>query len=203
MAYYRDHVAPRLLNRACANARLAPWRQMVCEGLSGTIVEIGFGSGLNVPFYPTKLEQVYAVEPSPLAMKLAEKRIRAAMVPIELVGHDAHAIALADDSCDMALSTFTLCSVEDPAFALRQVWRVLKPGGQYHFLEHGLAPTFALSLAQRMIDPLQHHLTECHVTRRPLELVRDAGFELLWSDEGPVKGPKPWSYLSAGVAVKI
>ncbi len=176
---------------------------MVCEGLSGTVVEIGFGSGLNVPFYPTKVERVYAVEPSPLAMKLAEKRIGAAMVPIELVGHDAHAIVLADDSCDMALSTFTLCSVEDPAFVLRHVWRVLKPGGQYHFLEHGLAPTFALSLTQRMIDPLQHHLTECHITRRPLELVRDAGFELLWSDEGPFKGPKPWSYLSAGVAVKI
>ncbi|MGC2176434.1 MAG: class I SAM-dependent methyltransferase [Acidimicrobiales bacterium] len=203
MAYYRDHVAPRLLNRACANARLAPWRQMVCEGLSGTIVEIGFGSGLNVPFYPTKLEQVYAIESSALAMKLAEKRIRAAMVPIQLIGHDAHATVLADDVCDMALSTFTLCSVEDPAFVLRQVWRVLKPGGQFHFLEHGLAPTFALSLFQRAIDPLQRHVTECHITRRPLGLVRDAGFELLWSDQGPVAGPKPWSYVSAGVAIKM
>ncbi len=101
------------------------------------------------------------------------------------------------------LSTFTLCTVEDPGFVLRQLWRVLTPGGQYHFLEHGLAPTFALSLTQRVIDPLQRHLTQCHLTRRPLELVRDAGFELLWSDEGPVEGPKPWSYLSAGVAIKI
>jgi ubiquinone/menaquinone biosynthesis C-methylase UbiE len=203
MAYYRDHVAPRVLHRACAASRLASWRQMVCEGLTGTIVEIGFGSGLNVPFYPTKLEHVYAIEPSALAMKLAQKRIRDAMVPIELAGNDAHALVLADESCDMALSTFTLCSVEDPGFVLRQVWRVLKPGGQLHFLEHGLAPTLALSVSQRLIDPLQRRVFGCHLTRKPLELVREAGFELLWSDEGPVRGPKPWTYLSAGVAIKM
>ncbi len=177
---------------------------MVCEGLSGTIVEIGFGSGLNVPYYPTKIDHVYAVEPSALAMKLGTRRVRSAMVPIERVGEDAHAIPLADETCDMALSSFTLCSVDDPAFVLRQVWRVLKPGGQYHFLEHGLAPTFALALTQRALDPLQRRLAGgCHLTRRPLELIREAGFELLWSDEGPMSGPKPWSYLSAGVAMKL
>lgn len=176
---------------------------MVCEGLRGTVLEIGFGSGLNVPFYPTKIEQVYAVEPSALAMKLAHKRIRDAMVPIELVGSDAHALALGDESCDMALSSFVLCSVDDPGFVLRQIWRVLKPGGQYHFLEHGLAPRAVLASAQRLVDPLQRRLFGCHLTRRPLELVRDAGFEILWSDEGPVRGPKPWTYLTAGVAVKM
>jgi ubiquinone/menaquinone biosynthesis C-methylase UbiE len=176
---------------------------MVCEGLSGTVVEIGFGSGLNVPFYPTKVEHVYAIEPSALAMKLARKRIRDAMMPIEHAGNDAHALPLADESSDMALSSFSLCSVEDPAFALRQVWRVLKLGGQFHFLEHGLAPTRVLAVSQRMIDPLQRRVFGCHLTRRPLELVREAGFELLWSDEGPVRGPKPWTYLSAGVAVKM
>jgi ubiquinone/menaquinone biosynthesis C-methylase UbiE len=103
----------------------------------------------------------------------------------------------------MALSSFTLCSVEDPGFVLRQVWRVLKPGGQYHFLEHGLAPTFVLSMTQRMIDPLQRKVFGCDLTRRPLELVREAGFEMLWSEEGPVRGPKPWTHLSAGVAIKL
>lgn len=204
MGYYRDHVVPRLLNRLGANARLAPWRQRVCEGLSGTIVEIGFGSGLNAPYYPTKVEHVYVIEPSEIAMKLAEKRVRSARVPIEQVGADAHAIPLADGSCDMALSSFALCSVEDPSFALRQVWRVLKPGGQYHFLEHGRAPSFAVALSQRMIDPVQRRITGgCHLTRRPLELVREAGFEILWSDEGSVPGPKPWTYLTAGVATKM
>ncbi len=176
---------------------------MVCEGLSGTIVEIGFGSGLNVPLYPTKLERVYAVEPSAVAMKLARKRIRDAMVPIEFAGTDAHELELADESCDMALSSFTLCTVEDPGFVLRQVWRVLKPGGQFHFLEHGMAPTLGVSSLQRVIDPLQRRVFGCHLTRRPLELVREAGFEMLWVDEGPVRGPKPWTYLSAGVAIKI
>ncbi|MGA7835309.1 MAG: class I SAM-dependent methyltransferase [Acidimicrobiales bacterium] len=204
MGYYSDHVVPRLLNRVGAASRLAPWRQMACEGLSGTVVEIGFGSGLNVPFYPTKIERVFAVEPSSLAMKLGAKRIRSAMVPIERVGGDAHAIPLDDETCDMALSSFTLCSVDVPAFVLRQVWRVLKPGGQYHFLEHGLAPTFGLALTQRVLDPLQRKLAGgCHLTLRPLALIREAGFELLWSDEGPISGPKPWSYLSAGVAIKM
>jgi ubiquinone/menaquinone biosynthesis C-methylase UbiE len=177
---------------------------MVCEGLSGTIVEIGFGSGLNVPFYSTKIEHVYAVEPSTRAMKLGAKRIRSAMVPIERVGDDAHDIPLADETCDMALSSFVLCTIDDPAFVLRQVWRVLKPGGQYHFLEHGRAPTFALALTQRILDPLQQRIAGgCHLTRRPLDSIREAGFELLWSEEGPVPGPKPWSYLSAGVAIKL
>lgn len=204
MAYYADHVVPRLANRLGAAAALAPWREMVCEGLAGTIVEVGFGSGLNVPYYPTRLEHVYVVEPSAIAMKLAAKRMRHARVPIEWVGEDAHAIALADECCDMALSSLTLCSLEDPAFALRQLWRVLKPGGQYHFLEHGLAPTLALARIQRALDPIQRRLAGgCHLTRRPLELVRDAGFELLWSDEGPTTGPKPWTYLSAGVAIKM
>ena len=204
MAFYRDRVVPRLVNRLGAAAALAPWREMVCEGLRGTIVEVGFGSGLNVPYYPTKLEHVYVVEPSDLAMKLAARRVRSARVPIERVGEDAHAMSLADECCDMALSSFTLCSVEDPDFVLRQVWRVLRPGGQYHFLEHGRAPGFALAHLQCALDPLQRRLAGgCHLTRRPLELVRDVGFELLWSEEGPTSGPRAWTYLSAGVAVKL
>ena len=204
MAYYRDHVAPRLLSRVFAAQRLAPWRQMACEGLSGTIVEIGFGSGRNVPFLPTRVEHVYAVEPSELAMKLARARVRSARVPIERVGNDAHALSLGDETCDMALSSFTLCSVEDPSFVLRQLWRVLKPGGQFHFLEHGLAPTAGVATLQRALTPLERRVAGgCRLTRQPLAMVREAGFELLWSEEGPVRGPRPWCYLSAGVAIKM
>jgi len=204
MGFYGEKILPRIIDRACGVQTLAPWRQKVCEGLSGKVVEIGFGSGRNVPYYPSNIEVVYAVEPESLALKLATKRIESAFVTIEHVGLDGQSIPLSDGSCDAALSTFTLCTVPDPAAVLQEVSRVLKPGGQFHFLEHGLAPSRALALTQRLLNPLEMRIAGgCHLDRRPLAFIRDAGFELLWSDEGPAKGPKPWSYFSAGVAVKI
>lgn len=204
MASYNDNVLPRLINWACGARALAPWRQKVCEGLRGTVVEIGFGSGHNVPYYPSDIDVVYAVEPDALAIKLAAKRMKSAFVSIQHVGLEGQAIPLADESCDAALMTFTLCTVPDPELALHELWRVLKPGGQLHFLEHGLAPTHLLSLIQRVLDPLEQRIAGgCHLTRQPLSLVRAADFELLWSQQGPAKGPKPWSYFSMGVALKV
>jgi SAM-dependent methyltransferase len=204
VAIYNDKVLPRLINIACGERALAPWRQKVCEGLRGAVVEIGFGSGHNVPYYPSDIDVVYAVEPSSLAVKLAGKRMENAFVPIQHVGLEGQAIPLADESCDAALTTFTLCTVSDPELALRELWRVLKPGGQLHFLEHGLAPGRTLAFTQRLLDPLQHRIAGgCHLTREPLSMVTAAGFELVWSQEGPGKGPKPWSYFSLGVALKV
>jgi SAM-dependent methyltransferase len=204
MAFYGEKVAPRLIDWACGARSFAPWRQKVCEGLYGKVVEIGFGSGHNVPYYPSKIEVVYAIEPISLALKLASKRIDSAFVSVDHVGSDGQDLPLADESCDGALSSFTLCTVPDPSQALKELWRVLKPGGQFHFLEHGLAPTTLLNLTQRAINPLEVRLGGgCHLNRRPLDLIRSAGFELLWSDEGPAKGPKPWCYCSAGVAIKV
>ncbi len=203
MAIYNDKVLPRLINFACGERALAPWRQKVCEGLSGAVVEIGFGSGHNVPYYPSDIDVVYAVEPSSLAVKLADKRMKSAFVSIQLIGLEGQAIPLANESCDAALSTFTLCTVPNPELALRELWRVLKPGGQLHFLEHGLAPGRSLAFTQRLFDPFQHRIAGgCHLTRQPLSLIATAGFELVWSQEGPGKGPKPWSYFSLGVAQK-
>jgi SAM-dependent methyltransferase len=203
VAIYNDKVLPRLINIACGERSLAPWRQKVCEGLSGAVVEIGFGSGHNVPYYPSDIDVVYAVEPSSLAMKLASKRMTSAFVSIQHVGLEGQAISLADASCDAALTTFTLCTVPDPEAALRELWRVLKPGGQLHFLEHGQAPGQSLATIQRLLDPLQQRIAGgCHLTRQPLSMVTAADFELVWSQEGPGKGPKPWSYFSLGVAQK-
>lgn len=203
MATYHDDVLPRLINWACGARALAPWRQKVCEGLSGAVVEIGFGSGHNVPYYPSGIDVVYAVEPDALAMKLATKRMKSAFVSIQHVGLEGQAIPLADESCDAALTTFTLCTVPDPALALHELWRVLKPGGQLHFLEHGLAPGRVLPFSQRLLDPVQRRIAGgCHLTRQPLSLITAAGFDMVWSQEGPAKGPKPWSYFSLGVAQK-
>jgi ubiquinone/menaquinone biosynthesis C-methylase UbiE len=200
---YNDDVLPRLMNWACGARTLAPWRQKVCNGLSGAVVEIGFGSGHNVPYYPSEVDVVYAVEPDALAMKLAKNRMANAGMSIEQIGPDGQSIPLADESCDMALTTFTLCTVPDPAKVLLELGRVLKPGGELHFLEHGIAPGRALASLQRLLDPVERRFAGgCHLTRQPLTLVRGTGFQMVWSQEGPAKGPKPWSYFSLGVATK-
>src|SRR3954451_23027265 len=125
MGVYSEQVLPRIINVACNMKETRPQRQRVCEGLAGEVVEIGFGSGLNVPFYPATVTQVTAVEPADVGWKLAGKRLREAPVPVHRAGLDAEALPFPDDSFDAALSTWTMCTVPDIAGALRELRRVL------------------------------------------------------------------------------
>ncbi len=203
MSWYREQLLPRFIDRLCGARELRRWREKAVEGLSGCVVEIGFGSGLNVDYYPPEVESVWAVEPAALAKQLAMKRIERSRVPIVHVGLDGQAIPLEDASCDTALATFTLCTVPDPRVVLAEVYRVLRPGGTFHFLEHGLSPNYSVALWQRRLDPLQGYVGGgCHLTRDPLALVNNAGFHLVWSEQGYAHGPKPWTYLSVGVVAK-
>jgi len=201
MGLYRDHVVPRLVDVACGTAGLARWRTRVCDGLAGRVVEIGFGAGRNVPFYPAEVTTVYAVEPSTASMKMAFKRNAASRVRIEHVGLDGGEIQLADGSCDAALMTFTLCTVSDPRQVLAEIRRVLVPGGQLHFLEHGIAPEPSIARWQVRLDPWERRLADgCHLTRDALELVTEAGFLIETVEQRYARGPKPWSYFTLGVA---
>jgi SAM-dependent methyltransferase len=203
MGIYTKHLAPRLINLACGSPAIQRWRRDVCVGLRGTVVEIGFGSGHNVPFYPDEVTNVLALEPSSLAWRLGAKRIAASVIPIEQIGLDGQSIPLLDQSCDAALLTFTLCTIPDPAAALLEIIRVLRPGGELHFLEHGLAPDAKTALRQHRLDPLEQRLADgCRLTRRPLELITSAGFISQWKHEQFVKGPKPWSYFTLGVVTR-
>ena len=140
MGFYRRQILPRMINIMCGDRNAEPHRRRVCAGLAGDVLEIGFGSGLNVPFYPETISSVAAVDPSEVAWKLADKRLKASPVPVRWSGLDGQSLPLPDDSCDSALSTWTLCTIPDPTAALAEVRRVLKPGGTFHFVEHGLAP---------------------------------------------------------------
>lgn len=203
MGFYSDNVVPRLVDWTCSTAALDHWRSKVCEGLKGDMVEIGFGSGTNINQYPPALTHVYAIEPAPLARKLARKRVARSPIAIEHVGLDGQALPLANESCDSALSTFTLCTIDDPGAALAEVMRVLRPGGELHFLEHGIAPDPSTAKWQRRLNGVEQRLAGgCQLTRDPLALLRDAGFDLQWSEQCYAKGPKPWSYFTVGVAVK-
>jgi ubiquinone/menaquinone biosynthesis C-methylase UbiE len=203
VGFYREHILPRLVDRTCGTGELRRWRKQVTAGLSGTVVEIGFGSGLNMPAYPPEVHLVYAVEPALTARRLAEERIAESHVHVEHVALRGESIPLDDASCDGALSTFTLCTIPDVNAALAEVRRVLRPGGRFHFLEHGLSPHQKVATWQRRIEPIQKRVADgCHLTRDPAELVRAAGFEIDRVESRYAKGPKPWNWLTEGAAIK-
>ena len=202
MGFYSTHIVPRFIDKALGTPAMQEGRNAVAAGLSGTVLEIGFGSGLNVASYPPEIELVYAVEPALTARKIAVPRIAASPIPIQYAGLHGETVALDDNSCDGALCTFTLCTIPGVEQALAELRRVLKPGGRFHFLEHGLAPDAKTQTWQRRLDPLEKRLADgCHLTRDPVELVKAAGFELEFVHSEYTKGPKPWVFMTFGQAI--
>ena len=180
MGWYTEQVLPRIINIACAKGPgVDRLRDRVCGGLSGAVVEVGFGSGLNVPHYPAGVTAIAAIEPSDVAWGLAAQRVAGTEVPVRRAGLDAQALPFEDESFDSALSTWTLCTIPDVGAALAELRRVLRPGGTLHFVEHGLAPDESVLQWQRRLEPVQKRLAGgCHLTRPILELIEGSGFTI-------------------------
>ena len=203
MGIYGEQVLPRLIDKLCGAKDMYVLRERAVEGLHGTVLEIGFGSGLNIPVYPAAVERVHAVDPAVVGRKLAAKRIAASNVPIDFVGLDGQQIPLPDASCDSALSTYTLCTIPDAARAVAEVYRILKPGGTFHFVEHGLAPDDDVVRKQRKYEPLNKRLAGgCHLTREHWGLLENAGFVLERRTAEYGKGPKAYAFHYIGTARK-
>lgn len=181
-------------------------RQEVCRDLTGRVLEIGFGSGLNVEAYPAAVVSVDAVEPSDLGWELSAARRSRSAVPVERVGLDGERLTAPDQSYDAVLSTFTLCTIPEVHAALEEVRRVLRPGGRFHVLEHGLAPDPRVATWQRRLEPLQKRVAGgCHLTRDVPALLAGAGLELEHLQQAYEPGPaisRPWTFGTIATAVR-
>ncbi|GAA3708358.1 class I SAM-dependent methyltransferase [Zhihengliuella alba] len=202
MGLYGEHILPRLMARAMDMEEIAPLRRRLCSGLSGRVIELGFGSGANAPHYPAGVSEVCAVEPSDTAWRLAAAKIDAAAARIRRGGLDGQRLDAEDASFDHAVSSLTLCTIPDATAALAELRRVLEPGGRLHFLEHGLAPDERVRRWQRRLDPFQRALAGgCHLTRDVRPMLESAGFRLLAVDsfyQRPL--PRTSGYVTIGVA---
>jgi ubiquinone/menaquinone biosynthesis C-methylase UbiE len=193
---------PRLIDLGCSSKELAAERARCLAGVSGRVIEIGFGSGLNLPHYPPAVARCVGVDPSGQAAKLARARIAAAPFPVEVISLSAEKIPAEDHAFDAAVSTFSLCTIPDARAALAEVRRVLVPGGRLFFLEHGRAPDAGVLRWQRRLNELQGRLFGgCHLDREIDRLIADAGFEIETLDAHYGLGaPKPFAFLYRGVA---
>jgi ubiquinone/menaquinone biosynthesis C-methylase UbiE len=202
MGFYRDRVFPRVMNTACNTKETRRVRSIVCEPLAGEVLEIGFGTGLNLPHLPPTVSLLRAVDPSERGRVLAAERLAASGVPVEFVGLDGQSLALADDSVDAALSTWTLCTIPDPAAAVREIRRVLRPGGTFHFAEHGRAPDAKVQTWQDRLNGVQRRVAcGCNLNRDIASIVESGGKALASLETFYAKGdPKIFGWTYQGTA---
>jgi ubiquinone/menaquinone biosynthesis C-methylase UbiE len=201
VGFYERQILPRVIDRVIRGGEFDRIRARVAAGLTGEVLEIGFGSGLNVPFYPQTVTRVRAVDPSVVGRSLAAKRLAASPVPVEFAGTDAGVLPMADGSVDAALSTWTLCTITDVRQALAEVRRVLRPGGALYFAEHGLSPDARVARAQHWLTPVQRRVAGgCHLDRPIDVLLADAGLDVVQLKTYYMPGPRAYGYIFEGIA---
>jgi SAM-dependent methyltransferase len=207
MRVWDERILPRLVDLTLRGRDIGVLREQACGGLRGQVLELGFGSGLNTRFYPAEVESVDAVEPSDVGWRLSERRRAGSAVPVHRVGLDGQAVEADDAAYDAVLSTFTLCTIPDVDRALLEVVRVLRPGGAFHFLEHGVGPTARVQRWQRRMEPIQKRVAGgCHLTRDIPALVEGAGLSMDGLTTQYLPGPgasKPWNYIYLGRSVRV
>jgi ubiquinone/menaquinone biosynthesis C-methylase UbiE len=204
MGIYHDQLLPRFQDKVMARKATSEVRARVCAGLAGQVMEVGFGTGLNTRYYPAEVTKVVAIEPSQVCMRLAAPRIAQSEVAVELGGLTGEHLDLPSEEFDAVLSTWTLCTIPDLTTALAEMRRVLKPGGAFHFVEHGHAPDEKVARWQGRLEPLNKRLAGgCHLTRRIPDTIKEAGFDIERLDSYYFKAePKAFGYTFEGRATK-
>jgi ubiquinone/menaquinone biosynthesis C-methylase UbiE len=201
MSFYQHHVLPHLLHLAMRQEAMLPFRRRVIGAAEGRVLEIGIGSGLNLPLYGLTVSEVIGLDPSPELLLRARPRAAAAPVPVKLLEGSAEATPLDDASVDTVVTTWTLCTIPDAPRALAELRRVLRPGGALLFVEHGRAPEPDVARWQDRLDPLWRRVAGgCHLNRQIDDLISGSGFQIDALTNARLAGPRTHTFLYEGRA---
>lgn len=201
MGFYQDRLLPQLVHLAMRQRNLVPYRTRIISHAEGRVLEIGIGSGLNLPYYSAQAECVIGLDPSRTLLAMTREAAQRAAVPVELIESTAEEIALFNRSIDTVVTTWTMCSIPDVARALGEMRRVLRPGGRLLFVEHGRSPDARVRLWQDRLTPTWRFVSGgCHLNRAIRELIEGAGFRIEQLEMGYMRGPKPMTFICEGSA---
>ena len=201
MGFYQNQIVPLLIDLAMRQRNLAAYRNRVVSAAEGHVLEIGIGSGRNLPFYSRKVARVIGLDPSPKLLSMARANLRADSGLCEFIEGSAEAIPLQNESVDTVVTTWTLCSIPDAHQALRETRRILRPGGRLLFVEHGRAPDPGVRRWQDHLTPVWKRLGGgCHLNRPIEKLIEGAGFQFDRFESGYMHGPNPMTFMYEGSA---
>ena len=202
MSLYDKYVIPELIKFVCGREQFTQQRQAILPHAHGTVLDIGIGAGANLPFYQRdKVKHIFGLEPSQRLQEKASELAASIDREIEFINNGAEDIPLQNNSVDTAVITFTMCSIAEIQQAMEETRRVLKPGGQLLFCEHGMAPDARIQRWQNRLNPMWKKLAGgCHLNRDIPELIRQAGFKIEDIDSQYMKGPRPFSFIYKGIA---
>jgi ubiquinone/menaquinone biosynthesis C-methylase UbiE len=201
MSFYQHYVLPRLVHLAMRQETMLPFRRRVIGAAEGRVLEIGIGSGLNLPLYGLTVRAVIGLEPSPELLLMARDRATAAPVPVDLLEASAEAVPLDDASIDTVVTTWTLCTIPDAPRTLAELRRVLRPAGALLFVEHGRAPEPGVARWQERLDPLWRRVAGgCHLNRKIDDLISSNGFRIDALTNARLPGPRTHTFLYEGRA---
>jgi ubiquinone/menaquinone biosynthesis C-methylase UbiE len=201
MSFYANFILPRLCHFAMRNRRLLPYRERVIGAAQGRVLEIGMGSGLNLPFYRAGVREILGLEPSPQLIAMAKRTAQTSLTPATFIEGSAGSIPLNDNSIDTVVTTWTLCTIPDAEAALNEMRRVLNPGGHLLFVEHGLAPEESVRKWQNLLTPAWKCVSGgCHLNRPIASLIESSGFRLDRLETGYMPGPRLMTFFYEGSA---
>lgn len=201
MGIYRDFILPKLCDCAMRNKKLFPYRKRVIGAADGRVLEIGVGSGLNLPFYKAAVREILALDPAPPLLMMARVASHGSDIPVSFLEASAESIPLDDHSVDTVVTTWTLCTIPNAGVALTEMRRVLRPGGKLLFVEHGRAPEENIRRWQDRFTPAWRCVSGgCHLNRPIQTLIEGNGFRCDRLETGYLPGPKLMTFIYEGSA---
>lgn len=201
MNFYEKRILPHLIHLSMRQDSFGSYRRRVVAGAQGRVLEIGVGSGLNLPLYPRGVRWIIGLDPSPTLLTRARTAGSTVPCPVELLNGSAEAIPLEDNSVDTVVTSWTLCSIPDVTQALREVRRVLTANGRLLFVEHGRSADTRVARWQDRLTPVWKRIGGgCHLNRPISRLIEESGFRIEQLDTGYMTGPKPMTFMYEGLA---